>query len=55
MQKTVAILGATGSVGEQALSVAEARGYRVNYMSAGKNAGRAACPPLLSYPHCNGR
>ena len=41
MQKTVAILGATGSVGEQALSVAEARGYRVNYMSAGKNAGRA--------------
>ena len=41
MQKTVAILGATGSVGEQALSVAEARGYRVDYMSAGKNAGRA--------------
>ena len=41
MQKTVAILGATGSVGEQALSVAEARGYRVDYMCAGKNAGRA--------------
>ena len=41
MQKTVAILGATGSVGEQALSVAAARGYRVDYMSAGKNAGRA--------------
>ena len=41
MKKTVAILGATGSVGEQALSVAEARGYRVDYMSAGKNAGRA--------------
>ncbi len=41
MKKTVAVLGATGSVGEQALSVAEARGYRVDYMSAGKNAGRA--------------
>ena len=41
MKKTVAILGATGSVGEQALSVAEARGYRVDFMSAGKNAGRA--------------
>lgn len=41
MKKTVAVLGATGSVGEQALSVAEARGYRVSYMSAGKNAGRA--------------
>lgn len=41
MKKTVAILGATGSVGEQALSVAEARGYRVDYLSAGKNAGRA--------------
>ena len=41
MKKTVAVLGATGSVGEQALSVAEARGYRVEYMSAGKNAGRA--------------
>ena len=41
MKKTVAFLGATGSVGEQALSVAEARGYRVDFMSAGKNAGRA--------------
>lgn len=41
MKKTVAILGATGSVGEQALSVSAARGYRVDYLSAGKNAGRA--------------
>lgn len=41
MKKTVAILGATGSVGAQALSVSAARGYRVDYLSAGKNAGRA--------------
>ena len=37
MSKTVAILGATGSVGTQALSVADFRGYRVDYISAGKN------------------
>lgn len=37
MSKTVAILGATGSVGVQALSVAAARGYRVDYISACKN------------------
>ena len=37
MKKTVAILGATGSVGLQALDVARARGYRVDFMSAGKN------------------
>ena len=34
MKKTVAILGATGSVGMQALDVARARGYRVDLMSA---------------------
>ena len=32
--KTVAVLGATGSVGLQALDVARKRGYRVDYMSA---------------------
>ncbi|MBE6635835.1 MAG: 1-deoxy-D-xylulose-5-phosphate reductoisomerase [Ruminococcaceae bacterium] len=32
--KTVAILGATGSVGRQALDVAEARGYSVDLISA---------------------
>lgn len=54
MRKTVAVLGATGSVGEQALSVAKARGYRVEYISAGKNAGRAEqlarrfCPSLVA-------
>lgn len=37
MSKSIAILGATGSVGTQALSVAEARGYRVDYMTASKN------------------
>ena len=37
MKKTVAILGATGSVGTQALDVARARGYRVDFISAGSN------------------
>ena len=35
--KTIAVLGATGSVGTQALSVAKKRGYRVDYISADKN------------------
>ncbi len=38
MQKTVSVLGATGSVGQQALDVARARGYRVDFLSAGSNA-----------------
>ena len=37
MSKTIAVLGATGSVGTQALSVAEARGYRVDFMSASRS------------------
>ena len=37
MSKSIAILGATGSVGAQALSVAEKRGYEVDYISAAKN------------------
>ena len=37
MNKTVAILGATGSVGTQALSVARERGYKVDYISAAEN------------------
>ena len=32
--KTIAVLGATGSVGTQALDVARSRGYRVDYISA---------------------
>ncbi len=34
MEKTIAVLGATGSVGQQALDVAESRGYRVDYMTS---------------------
>ncbi len=41
MTKTIAVLGATGSVGRQALDVAMSRGYRVDYMSVGKNAALA--------------
>ncbi len=37
MKKTVSILGATGSVGRQALDVARARGYRVDFLSANKD------------------
>ena len=35
--KRIAILGATGSVGTQALEVAAARGYRVDFISADKS------------------
>ena len=38
MSKTISILGATGSVGLQAADVAEARGYRVDFMSANRDA-----------------
>lgn len=38
MKKTVAILGATGSVGMQALDVARARGYKVDLLSANRDA-----------------
>ena len=37
MTKTIAILGATGSVGKQALDVARSRGYKVDFISAGSN------------------
>ncbi len=37
MSKTVAVLGATGSVGMQALDVARSRGYRVDTVSANSN------------------
>jgi len=37
MAKTVAVLGATGSVGTQALDVARSRGYNVDFISAGSN------------------
>ncbi len=35
--KTIAVLGATGSVGQQALDVARMRGYRVDFMSANRD------------------
>lgn len=37
MQKTIAILGATGSVGMQALDVARSRGYKVDFISANRD------------------
>ena len=41
MNKTIAILGATGSVGVQAQDVARKRGYKVALMSAQKNVSAA--------------
>lgn len=37
MNKSVSILGATGSVGMQALSVAEERGYKIELLSGNRN------------------
>ena len=37
MNKTIAVLGATGSVGTQALDVARTRGYKVDFISAGRD------------------
>ena len=37
MSKTIAILGATGSVGTQAADVAKKRGYKVDFMSANRD------------------
>ena len=37
MNKTIAVLGATGSVGTQALDVARKRGYKVDFISAGQD------------------
>ena len=37
MSKTIAILGATGSVGIQAQQVARARGYKIDVITAGSN------------------
>ena len=41
MTKTIAVLGATGSVGMQALDVARARGYKIDFISAGHNSALA--------------
>lgn len=37
MEKSIVILGSTGSIGTQALDVARAHGYRVKGLAAGKN------------------
>ncbi|MBR2343239.1 MAG: 1-deoxy-D-xylulose-5-phosphate reductoisomerase [Clostridia bacterium] len=37
MKKTISVLGATGSVGTQALDVARRRGYAVDFMSAARD------------------
>ena len=41
MTKTIAILGATGSVGTQALEVARQGGYKIDFISAGTNSALA--------------
>ena len=38
MQKTISVLGATGSVGRQALDVARERGYSVDFLCANRDA-----------------
>ena len=43
MEKTIAVLGATGSVGQQALDVAASRGYRVDYLSAASSVDKMEC------------
>ena len=54
MAKTVAILGAGGSVGTQAQDVARTRGYRVDFLSGNKNvaateaAVREFCPTWVA-------
>ena len=54
MSKRIAILGATGSVGRQAIDVARKRGYRVDFLSAAKNASqmelfaRELCPRAVA-------
>ena len=40
MKKTIAVLGATGSVGSQALDVASKRGYEVDFISANKDTSK---------------
>ena len=37
MKKTIAVLGATGSVGTQALDVARSRGYEIDFLSANRD------------------
>lgn len=41
MERKISVLGATGSVGQQALDVARARGYKIDFISAGHNSALA--------------
>lgn len=41
MNKKISVLGASGSVGTQALDVARSRGYEIDFISVGKNAAVA--------------
>ena len=37
MERSISILGATGSVGQQALDVARTRGYKIDFLSANRD------------------
>lgn len=43
MTKTISILGATGSVGAQALDVAESRGYKIDFLTANRDVNALEC------------
>ncbi len=51
MEKTIAVLGATGSVGQQALDVAASRGYRVDYLSAASSVDKMEFLARRFKPH----
>ena len=48
--KSISVLGSTGSIGTQALEVAEKEGYRVKALAAGKNIGLAENQARLFKP-----
>ena len=51
MKKTIAILGATGSVGMQAIDVARARGYRVDTLTANRDTATMEALAREFMPH----
>ncbi|MBQ8689617.1 MAG: 1-deoxy-D-xylulose-5-phosphate reductoisomerase [Clostridia bacterium] len=50
--KTISVLGATGSVGQQALDVARSRGYRVDYITANRDVAAAELAAREFHPSC---
>lgn len=54
MERIISVLGATGSVGQQALDVARSRGYRIDFLSANRDvaameaAAREFCPRAVA-------